>query len=94
MKRGLEPSLRRFAKTLRPRNPDGTFRKRISSEAPPNHRSARSGKTRAPSVKAKPKGKFMRIVMAILHEARKILWPSDSKGMGIKRGYRDERDRA
>lgn len=35
----------------------------------------------------------MRIIMAILHEVREILWPSDSEEMGIKRGYRDGRDR-
>lgn len=93
----LEPSLprhaaelRRRAVNMRLRNSDGTFRKNTRSTQP---RSARGGKTRAPS-KAKPKGKIMRIIMAILHEAREFLWSSDSEEMGIKRGYRDGRDQA
>lgn len=73
------------------RNPDGTF-KRVGTEALAKPSSARSGKTRAPSEKPKPKGKIMRIIMAILHEVRELLWPSDSEEMGIKRGYRDGRD--
>lgn len=28
-----------------------------------------------------------------LRELRELLWPSDSEEMGIKRGYRDGRDR-
>lgn len=73
----------------RPRNPNGTF-KRVSKRKP---RSARSGKTRAPSAKAKPRSLLMNTLKRILHELREMLWPSDSEEMGIKRGYLDDRDR-
>lgn len=93
---GMEPSLDRFAAQLkrraanhRPRNPDGTFRKETRKIKP---RSAGSGTTPAPSGK-RERSRFMRIIKAILREAREILWPSDSEEMGIKRGYRDDRDR-
>ena len=93
---GMEPSLDRFAAQLkrraanhRPRNPDGTFRK-VSRPIKP--RSAGSGISPAPSGK-RERIKFMRIIMAILHEVREFLWPSDSEEIGIKRGYRDGRDR-
>lgn len=36
---------------------------------------------------------MLKIIIAILREAREILWPSDSEEFGIKRGYRDGRDR-
>lgn len=91
----MEPSLDRFAAQLRrravnhrPRNPDGTFRKATRKIKP------RSAGSTPPAPFKKPKiGKLMRIVMAMLHEVREFLWPSDSEEMGIKRGYRDGRDR-
>lgn len=93
----MEPSLDRFVAQLRrrasnrrPRNPNGTFRKLDRGTG--NPRSAGSGTPPAPSGK-RERSKFMRIILAILHEARDILWPSDSKEMGIKRGYLDARDR-
>lgn len=61
------------------RNADGTFR-----------RTKRNGPARAAQKGKSPTAHFSlsRLLKMALSELREILWPSDSKQMGIKRGYR------